>query len=137
MAIELIDYRTELRSNNDKGIEGKWISCEYFNGIHVEGVAYVDNRRNICVHSHVLRDSENDKIFERVGIQYHVSPFVIESTIRVIEPFSAPRAVLIDNTMLSGEIKENINSLEVKLLDGRTVTVPMSAVKYVDNNVIE
>lgn len=133
--VDMIDYNG-LMSNPNFEVDGKWVSYDMVNGLHVEGLAFTDNRGCICVHAYNLGEDMSNKVLERLGGgAYHPVSFVIAASLRIIEPSSMPRLVLNDNTMLTGTFKANavLTSavVSIRLLHGVVLDVPVSSIKYV------
>lgn len=130
MALDVIDYKRELSAGNAAAIDSKWVSFDTFDGRHVEGIAYFDDRANVRVHG-----SDMVVIANQGGTVFMPSSNVFGDSIRFIEPFTAPRIVLNDNTSITCSIdnpKPNGAYVQVRLLDGRRIRIHGMSIKYIE-----
>lgn len=129
MAFDFIDYRKELAAGNAAAIDSKWVSFDTFDGRHVEGVAYFDDRANVRVHGSgmVVLANQGKTVFIP-------SPEVFGDSIRFIEPFTAHRIVLNDDTSMTCSIDDSLHGdyVQVLLLDGRKVIIHSMSIKYIE-----
>lgn len=149
---DLIDWKTALKANPG-ALDGKWASFDSFTGQHMEGIVFTDNRKNLLLQTaaDAPSDGTDDKrqpglntkphgipFMQHLGGTFVPDPTVFTASIRVIEPFSMPRILLLDGTNLTGDFKPHgDNAYDVILLDGRKLLVPLTAVKYVVQTVLD
>ena len=123
MTFKLIDYK-------NGNVDSKWVSFDTFDGRHVEGIAYTDDRSNIRVYGY------NGIVIANQGGNVMVpSSDVFADSIRFIEPFTAPRIVLMDNTSITCQIdnpKPNGSYVQVVLLNGRRIKIHGMSIKYIE-----
>ena len=130
MTFKFIDYKKEFSNGNYRAVDSKWVSFDTFDGRHVEGIAYLDDRSNIRAYGY------NDIVIANQGGNVMVpSVNVFADSIRFIEPFTVPRIVLMDNTSITCQIdnpKPNGSYVQVILLDGRRIKIHGMSIKYIE-----
>lgn len=130
MTFKFIDYKKEFSNGNTEAVDSKWVSFDTFDGRHVEGIAYFDDRRNIRAHGY------NGIVIANQGGGVMVpSADVFADSIRFIEPFTVPRIVLMDNTSITCQIdnpKPNGSYVQVVLLNGRRIKIHGMSIKYIE-----
>lgn len=130
MTFKFIDYKKEFSNGNTEAVDSKWVSFDTFDGRHVEGIAYFDDRRNIRAHGY------NGIVIANQGGGVMVpSADVFADSIRFIEPFTVPRIILMDNTSITCQIdnpKPNGSYVQVVLLNGRRIKIHGMSIKYIE-----
>lgn len=130
MTLKFIDYKKEFSNGNPRAVDSKWVSFDTFDGRHVEGIAYFDDRSNIRAHGY------NGIVIANQGGGVMVpSADVFADSIRFIEPFTVPRIVLMDNTSITCQIdnpKPNGSYVQVVLLNGRRIKIHGMSIKYIE-----
>lgn len=130
MTFKFIDYKKEFYNGNPEAVDSKWVSFDTFDGRHVEGIAYFDDRSNIRVHGY-----NGIVIANQGGTVMVPSADVFADSIRFIEPFTVPRIVLMDNTSITCQIdnpKPNGSYVQVVLLNGRRIKIHGMSIKYIE-----
>lgn len=130
MTFKFIDYKKEFYNGNPEAVDSKWVSFDTFDGRHVEGIAYFDDRSNIRVHGY-----NGIVIANQGGTVMVPSADVFADSIRFIEPFTVPRIVLMDNTSITCKIdnpKPNGSYVQVVLLNGRRIKIHGMSIKYIE-----